>query len=317
MKKLLAFFFLVTLTACNGPNKDTIEVEEPNTDRNDLFLEDVIIESEWELMTEEKGYDVYHTTVINPTSEAELSTYLLLPNTGAEQYKTVVLVPGGVGSGTGDFSASRINDFIEAETITVYFDIDGRGESTGEEDFNGYIGQDGLYAISEEVANFKSVNTENMGLISYSYGLVMASGMLARYADEQPFQWYMDWEGPSNREYVTVGCPDIEDVNSKASGAAKHTCDDDEYWSEREATTFLAEITIPYQRVQGVKDHVQASNEHAIDAINAATEGLSPWTRINLEEENMSYSYENPPEYINHGSSNQIYSFAEELFTLF
>lgn len=269
--------------------------------------------AEWKSVETEFKGTAYHATIQNPTTGAELSTYLVLPE-GMERSPTVLFVPGATNSGTDYVKKNpMVDDLLERGIAVAYFDPDGRGESTGTENTNGYDQQDGLLAVSATLAEHPTVDSEQMGLVSFSFGVVMSSGMLARYADEQPFVWYLDWEGPVAREYVTVGCPET----SPAQDGLGTDCEDDAFWSEREAVNFLSQITIPYQRIQGEADHVQAGNEHAIDAINSAVEGSSPWTRINDEAPNQSYTYDNPPAYIpgKKGSSiRAVADFIEELF---
>jgi pimeloyl-ACP methyl ester carboxylesterase len=314
MKPLLLILSILLLSACsNSPTEPIIESETGIEQESQLEAESGT-EVEWEAI-DSKDYNQYHTEVENPSSGAMLSAYLALPN-GTGPFPTIVLVPGGSGAGTGSFSgADRINPFLDEGIAVAYFDIDGRGESEGEENFNGHIGQDGLFAISQSVAAHSQVDEDEMGIVSYSYGVVMASGMLARYADEHPFEFYVDWEGPVDRFYVTVGCPHPEDVEADPKSPARHSCEDEDYWEEREAVNFLAELTIPYQRAQGAKDHVQPNNQHAIDAINAA-ESAGIWTRINNEAPNQSYSVDNEPEYLKGVSLLAVAEYAIELFSL-
>lgn len=245
--------------------------------------------------------NAYHTTISNPTTGAQLSTYLVIPD-GQGPFQTVLLVPGALNAGTSYVEEPMVNQLIQANIAVAYFDADGRGESTGEENANGYDQQDGLYAVSQALEQSEWVDPNQMGLASFSFGVAMSSGMLARYSESQPFEWYLDWEGPVTRNYVTQGCSEIpsEKVSNKDTAGNElllTSCSDDAFWMEREALNYLPLLTIPYLRIQGEHDHVQESNEHAIDAINAATEGLSPWTRINDEAPNTSFTYDAPPSY--------------------
>lgn len=73
------------------------------------------------------------------------------------------------------------------------------------------------------------------------------------------------------------------------------SCDDEAYWAEREASTSMSGVAVPYLRIQTEHDHVQPDNAHAVVLVNAATEGLSPWTRLNDEAPNITYDPEAPP----------------------
>jgi hypothetical protein len=244
----------------------------------------------WE--EEETEFGIRLTTKIeNPSTGAMLYTYLELPE-GEAPYPMVMLLPGGTNSATEKFldNEHTSNVLLENDIAVAYFDPDGRGKSTGEENSNGSDSQDGLYAITQAIMDTGHVDSEEMGLLSLSYGISLATGMLARYSDTQPYEWYIDWEGPSIFE-------DISD--------------------DRDSSLSLAKITIPYWRIQGAKDHVQATNEHAILAINTATEGLSPWTRINDEDPNQSFTSENPPVYIPKRSQETAINSVFEFFEMY
>lgn len=269
--------------------------ETPET-REEVNAVEELTEVEWEADPTLPG-NHYTTTIINPSTDAELSVYLELPSLDGP-FPTILLVPGGTGSGIQNFTNSdEVTMFLEAGVAVAFFDPDGRGRSTGEENYNGHDGQDGLYAVSQAVAASEWVDEDEMGIMSFSYGTTLASGMLARYAEDQPFEWYVDWEGPSAREYTTVGCDATAPMSPDDPGLSRD-CDDDEYWGERESVTFLTDVLIPYWRIQAEKDHVQPNNQHAIDAINAATEGKCPWTRLNLEKPNQTFSDVNEADYI-------------------
>ena len=80
----------------------------------------------------------------------------------------------------------------------VVFDPDGRGPSEGVDDDNGHLQQDGLAAVIEYAATLAEVDESRIGLVSYSYGVTMAAGALARYPN-LPVLFLIDWEGPANR----------------------------------------------------------------------------------------------------------------------
>lgn len=240
--------------------------------------------------------DVY--SVVNPTSQAALYVEVIHPSNWAnETLPTLVLIPGG----TGDSSSFRRGSRQSATTladlgyVVVIFDPDGRGQSEGTEDHGGYIQQDGLKATIQFAATLPEVDAEKIGLISFSYGATMASGTLARYP-ELPVQFLIDWEGPADRT-DTGGCG--EDIRGKLNPTIE--CDDEDYWQEREALTFISQINVPYQRLQTQQDHVQADNDHALKMINAAINGNSTWVRLNELGVNQVYDLLNPPVMLNEG----------------
>jgi len=303
MKRLLTLVALLSLLAACQSGPEEVLPGVGSTVTAPIFNEDTE-EVIWEFEESSSRGDRYVSLITNPTSEAKLMSYLIVPEDAEGPFPTVMLVPGGVNSGTTSFlnDIDLINFFLKENIAVAFFDPDGRGMSTGEEDSNGHAGQDGLYAISQALLDSELVDQDEMGIISYSYGVTLASGMLARYAEEQPYEWFVDWEGPTSRSYTTVGC------NTDDALDLRESCDDDEHWSEREAVTYLSEILIPYWRIQGIDDHVQPNNSHAIEAINASTNGLSAWTRINDEDPNQTFTMENEPEYF--AKSSRIASLA-------
>lgn len=226
-------------------------------------------------------------TVVNPTSGASLAVVVFAPSdaSSSTQYPAVIIIPGG--TGTKDSFAKDARQYAANGFIVLIFDADGRGESTGTEDYNGYIQQDGLFELYRFLSAYDGVDTNNIGLISFSYGVTMATGMLGRY---QPgIKFYIEWEGPVNRYYTVVGC-EIE-ADSRAAVRAGVTCDDDDYWLEREALRFVPYLSVDYfVIVQRADDHVQPTTQHAVDINNLAVQYLD-WVRVNGPENAVNQEY--------------------------
>jgi pimeloyl-ACP methyl ester carboxylesterase len=210
----------------------------------------------------------------------------------------LVLVPGGRGDSSTFLKAtpggSEAQELADHGFIVIVFDPDGRGESGGVEDDNGFVHQDGLAQVIRFAATLPEVDSSRIGLVSYSYGVTMATGALARYP-ELPILFYVDWEGPADRS-DTGGCD--ADMLGHLQGNA---CDDEAFWCGREASTFILSIRVPYQRLQSRADHVQPDVDHAILLIANATadeyggRGQSPWTRFNDLPANRVYTLSSPP----------------------
>jgi pimeloyl-ACP methyl ester carboxylesterase len=257
--------------------------------------------------------------VTNPTSGAKLYVKMFIPaHWDFSHLATLVLIPGGLGdSSTFDDDKQVAQTMADQGYTIVIFDPDGRGRSEGEEDKNGYIQQDGLAEIIRTISQAPEVDPARIGLVSYSYGVTLGSGVLARYPD-LPVKFFIDWEGPANREYTTHGCaadqPGIGDTLGMAS------CEDDAFWSQREAETFIADILIPYQRIQFENDHSQDEPTHGLVMVNAAVAGTSPWVRLNDLPPNQTYDLNNPPSMLPASSGNKlndlILQYAEELFAM-
>ncbi|MBI3914157.1 MAG: hypothetical protein HY327_08245 [Chloroflexi bacterium] len=235
------------------------------------------------------------TTVTNPASGAKLFVAVYAPKDPSKKYPAVVLVPGGNGDSSGftrlsPRGDSTVGEFVNGGFVAIAFDPDGRGKSGGKEDYDGYTHQDSLRAVIQYAASLANVDAKQIGIATFSYGITMGSGVLARYS-ELPVKYLIDWEGPSNRD-ETGGCG-TRGVSGHLANVA--TCADEKFWQEREARTFIAKVRVPYQRVQSEKDHVQPDNAHAVYMINAAIMGGVPWVRLNDYAPNQTYDPKNPP----------------------
>jgi dipeptidyl aminopeptidase/acylaminoacyl peptidase len=240
-------------------------------------------------------------TVTNPTTKAQLDTAIYAPKdaSSANVYPGIILVPGGI-AGKSSFSnpkgPSRISDaetYASKGFIVLIYSPEGREESTGTEQYNGYDSQDGLYEQYRFLKQYQGVDTTTIGIASFSYGVALASGMLARYQPDIKF--FIEWEGPVNREYVTVGCR----KPARAGSAVQEgiTCNDEKYWQQREALRFVPYFSTDYFVImQSEDDHVQPTMQHSVDINNLAIQYL-PWTRVNSQENaiNTKYTVETLP----------------------
>lgn len=249
--------------------------------------------------------DTYWVT--NPTSGARLFVKIIHPADWAgESLPALVLIPGGTGD-SSDFldSARRTQPIADGGFALVVFDPDGRGHSEGVEDQNGTIHQDGLAAIIRFAANLPEVDETRIGVVSWSYGITMASGTLARHSD-LPVRFLIDWEGPADRN-DTGGCDE-----RRTGHLQGHPCDDEDFWRQREASTFALDLQVPYQRLQSEEDHAQPDNEHALLMIANATaeqyggHGKAPWTRLNDLSPNTVYAAGSPPPMIPEGQDRRV-----------
>ncbi|HWQ45702.1 MAG TPA: hypothetical protein VN376_02480 [Longilinea sp.] len=280
MKKLLLALLCVLLAGCSssvsqqasetpeatGSENSTVEGNQPNilVDQNTFWI-------------------------TNPTSGALLFMHVTYPIGFSPDsgllLPTLVIVPGGIAPSDQE-RATRLADL---GFTVITFDADGRGLSGGEEDFNGFITQDGLAAIIMAGLNIPGVDRDQYGLVSLSYGVTAAAGVLARYPD-LPIRFFIDWEGPVDRVYTTTGCN-----SGYNNGINWQTCDNDEWWAQREAITFITQVRVPYQRIQSQQDHVQSTNLHAIDIVNAAVNAGLPWVRLNDYPANQIFNEHVPP----------------------
>jgi len=248
-------------------------------------------------------------SVTNPTTNAKLYVQVFAPQDTSKKYPALVLVPGGIGDGKA-FTDDALR-MAGAGIIAITFDPDGRGRSTGQEDYDGHKQQDGLAAVVRFAATLPNVDAQKIGIATYSYGITMGSGALARHPD-LPAKFLIDWEGPADRNY-TSGCS-----AGNRGRILWQPCSDNAWWSEREAVNFIGQIRVPYQRIQSEKDHVQPNNAHAVEMINAAIKGGVPWVRLNDYPPNQTYDPKAPPamfpEVMDRQLTQTVIRYAKELF---
>jgi hypothetical protein len=259
--------------------------------------------------------------VTNPVSGANLFVTVFFPDNwdGKTKLAALVLVPGGSsGSDTftkktpnGDSTVLAIN---QSGLAAVIFDPDGRGKSQGQENYDGFAQQDGLAEVIRFAGTISGVDSTRLGLATFSYGITMGSGVLARYPDLS-VRFLIDWEGPANRD-DTGGCDNARVGHLREIA----TCADETFWAEREASAFIGKIRIPYQRIQSEKDHAQPDYAHTVLMINHAVEGGVPWVRLNDESPNQTYTLISLPrmlpESMDRERDQRIARYAMELFDL-
>lgn len=226
--------------------------------------------------------------VTNPSSGSK--TFVKIMSAGDES-PTLFLIPGGTGTSRDFLSKKKsAQTLVDAGFTVILFDPEGRGNTEGEEDYNGFVTQDGFAAIVDFAKERTEVDPERMGIVSFSYGVTLASGYLSRYPDSG-INFLIDWEGPIDRN-DTGGC-DQDDTGHVKSYA---DCDDEEFWAEREAIIFISDLEVPYLRLQSEKDHVQPDTLSAVRIVNAANEGKSPWVQLNDYAINELFDESNPPD---------------------
>lgn len=238
--------------------------------------------------------------VTNPTSGAKLWVQVHKPKS-EKKLPAVVLVTGGLGCGSQQ--SPRVAEEAKARgLILVLFDPDGRGKSEGKEDYNGKVHQDALCAVFRAARKLEGV--DRVGIVSLSFGIAIASGMIARYPEE-PVAFYIDWEGPSDRHFIGTR------IFQRGPQPPKL---DEEFWRQREAFRFAPLFKCPYLRIQGESDHVhKAKYGHALQMIAAAT-GKAPWTRLNDNPENKVFTESDPPKLLPGRTSDLWIRYAVELF---
>jgi len=245
----------------------------------------------------------------NPSSGTRLFVRLFHPsNWNGDMLPTLVAVAGG----TGTIDGQKASLLAAGGFTVIAVDPDGRGQSEGQENLCGFIHQDGLAALISLANTLPGVDGSQIGLITFSYGVTMGTGVLARYPD-LPIRFLIDWEGPADRQDTTFNCKPNQKIQWPS-------CSDDNAWMEREALTFITQIKVPYQRVQSAQDHAQKDVSHALNMINAAVQAGVPWVRLNDYPPNQVYDLQNPPAMLPENQDKQleeiIAHYAQELFQL-
>ncbi|GEM_PF-934576 len=246
-----------------------------------------------------------------------------------QRFPAIVVVPGGLSPGEeGDLHLAA-DGFVE-----FHFNAEGRGvthPSEGVEDRNGFVHQDDLRAVIEFADSRPNVQADNLGVLTGSYGITMGAGCLGRYP-LLPVKYLIDREGPSDNFVTSYEPWALDDDPGNDRHVFAHNvfghwslCRDsspanEAWWSQREATRYIGNMRCRYLRLQAEWDHAQPPNadwpgfdfwpcdddcscwypcKHAIDLVNLATLGRSPWTRVNGPElgnaPDTLYDHDHPP----------------------
>jgi hypothetical protein len=192
----------------------------------------------------------------------------------------LVLVPGGTRTGDAWHTSWRKatpRHWAAAGFIVIDFDCQGRGNSEGEEDYNGPVQRGDLKTVIEYCASRPDALPGGVGLVSSSFGCTLVSATLATYPG-LPVRFWVDKEGSHNR-FVSTQWDDPWWVDNWGG----HDTSDDDFWLEREAIRFQPYIDAPYIRIQTDMDHALDFFyvDHAIEMCNAALFGRCPFSRMN------------------------------------
>ncbi len=214
----------------------------------------------------------------------------------ANQYPGLVLVPGGLQQGWAwhaTWRKSNAYEFVDAGLVVLIYDARGRGNTGGIEDYDGPIHQDDLAQIIRWFSQRDDILPGGVGLVSSSWGITVTSGCAARNPD-LPIKFLVDLEGAHDRWTMTQW-DDPKWIEIMKGHDTSHT----EFWDEREAITYIPDVTCPYFRVQSGMDHAldYFFVDHAIEMVNAAVNGKSTYVRLNDMEPDQLYDIDIAEEY--------------------
>ena len=231
--------------------------------------------------------------VTHPGENVEIYTRVLRPDPAGypgEAFPAVIMVAGGTGAGAPALDRSKYRDLASQGLVVVAFNLPGRGTgqpgnltSGGEEDFNGFAGQDALKAVIDFVIDIDGVDRGNLGVLTNSYGIAVGAGTVGRYPD-LPVAWLVDMEGPSDSLIVACYYCDREfGMGGHMSTTTDPSPENVAWWDEREAYRFIGDFRGEYLRVQAWHDHVQPEglHLHALQMNDAALNGGVAWVRLN------------------------------------
>lgn len=216
------------------------------------------------------------------------------------KFPGVVFVPGGGSPGTDYDKGNGVRAKAVASLgfVVLHYDPSGRGKSGGKEDYWGTIHQQELSWVVDYLSRLPMLKEDDIGIMSFSIGIIIASGALARFPIPN-VKYLFDWEGPSNRFNATK--------NDNHKPLKDFPTSNDEFWKEREAARFISEIRCGYFRYQADDDHVQGKYKgHAIELLNNAANGKAVWTRCNDNPVNTVFDekkldgYDWVPRHLNH-----------------
>jgi hypothetical protein len=198
-----------------------------------------------------------------------IQCYFFRPVDRPRPLPVLIIVPPGEQAAQSMFPYART---IAQGGIAVFcYDPEGRGKSTGVEDYNGPAHQDDLTEVIKYLrAQRGEVDYRNIGILSFFDGTTTAVGSLFKNP-KLDVKYLIDLEGPATREdCIRQRCP-----------LPKESLDDF-FWKDREAFNFVQRIFCRYLRLQCKTDHaMQDDKTYAIRMYNAALKGKSPWARCN------------------------------------
>lgn len=273
----------------------------------------------WSCSSEQLPPEAREKVALLSESIAARSENLMIPSATGALFPIRMAKPEGTGPfpvvigcamGDGYFAfdmPGAVREINDLGVIAVDFAPQGRVTRNGVDDYNGPIHQGDLKALIEFCAGLDFVDQDEIGLVSFSYGVVMATGTLAKNPD-LPVAFLIDWEGPSCpgrdfQEGIERDSPWVDQMYRYIDRENEYGGDwtqvtvhggklyDTSYWDDRDAGGFARSLPCAYQRIQADVDHVQGRDKfHMIRIINAVTESTNQWTRLNRNAPGVVYT---------------------------
>jgi dienelactone hydrolase len=221
----------------------------------------VVSQEQW--LVAEGGWKLFARVHAPPGVDGPVPAVLLVPGLGA---------PGSALEGFREpLNAAEV---VGLGAVAMTLDLSGRGKSWGVDTFGGPEHHADVRVALRHLASRHEVDASRIGVVSFSLGCAAVAGALASPTCP-PVAWWVDWEGPCDREIITSG-------GRMMDPAMGHAMEDDTYWRPREAVRHVGQIGCPYLRYQSRADHAQPGElRHAERMIRAASAGQLPWFQLN------------------------------------
>ena len=210
----------------------------------------------------EKNIRYESFAVSNPASGVDIFGEIHLPGdaSSTSQVPAIIMVPDAGEDGAGFHGICDV--WARLGFAAIHFDPDGRGHSIGDgsyvnDDWSGFIHQDGLRRVFEMVASHQDIDSEQLVLRAVGHGLAMATGMLQRHPSPPRAAVLLDVEGHSTREqssFENGGPVPVPEANGN-------------FWAEREALGFIGQVDAAYLRLQSAEDSISPNNDYVIELL--------------------------------------------------
>jgi len=221
----------------------------------------VVSQSQW--LVSEGGWKLHARIHAPANATGRLPAVLLVPGLGA---------PGTALEGFSE--PIHVAELASLGMVVMALDLSGRGMSWGVDVFGGPEHHGDVRAALSHLAARLDVDSDHIGVISLSLGCAAVAGALAD-EDTPGVSFWIDWEGPCDREIITSG-------GEMMDPAMGHALADDAYWHPREAIRHVGNTGVPYLRYQSAVDHAQPGEfRHAERMLAAAAAGSLPWFQLN------------------------------------
>jgi len=200
---------------------------------------------------------------------------------GLDCHGAVVVLPPGFEGGERVIQGAQGDVLVDHGLAVLSLDPRGRGESDGEEDANGYAGQDDVAALLRWVASQEQVDPDAVVLSSRSFAGALAAGALGRHGDLQVRGW-VDYESPGYLAEDLLYAPS-SNQETFAGLSPEDPVEALAWWAEREPAQLVVGVQRPYHRFQGLPDHALGGRTaHAAAMLKAASQ--APELRYNEVE---------------------------------